>query len=213
MLVAVGLHERVGGNLRRFPTERVRNSANVNVDAAAAAASASSGRSSGASRRSTARQLGSSPTIGVPAARCGARRARERLMRLLATRSCPVEIQVSPQHTGPVGNTTSYPAASSTSTAARPTSGDRWLVKVSGHSTTVPRAAGPVPARPANHDVKVRSAKTGISRSGAIPPIRFATGIRAIRLTSRGALDANRDHSGSQPIDQCDAGRAHGRPA
>ena len=87
-------------------------------------------------------------------------------------------------------------------------------MKVSGHSTTLPRVtASSVVARPANQEVKVCSANSGISRCGAIPPNRFASGIRAIRLTSRGALDAKRDHKGSQPIDQCESGRAQGRPA
>ena len=68
-------------------------------------------------------------------------------------------------------------------------------------------------ARRSNHDVNVCSANAGTSRSGAMPPSRFASAVPAIRLTSRGAFDAIRDNCGSQPIDQCDSGRAHGRRA
>jgi hypothetical protein len=46
-----------------------------------------------------------------------------------------------------------------------------------------------------------------------MPPRRFANAVPATRLTSRGAFDATRDICGSQPIDQCDSGRAHGLPS
>jgi hypothetical protein len=86
-------------------------------------------------------------------------------------------------------------------------------VKESGHNRTFPRTPWAAWPRPANQEVKVCSAKAGISRSGVIPPSRFASGSRARRLTSRGAREANRDDTGSQPIDQCDRGRAQGRRA
>jgi hypothetical protein len=80
------------------------------------------------------------------------------------------------------------------------------LEKESGHSTTRPRGATPVSGgvRRPNQDVNGSSAKAGISRSGAIPPIRFTSGAqrdRLIRLTSRGASAASLDHIGSHPME------------
>ncbi|UQX09943.1 hypothetical protein [Candidatus Mycobacterium methanotrophicum] len=59
-----------------------------------------------------------------------------------AVLSWPVEIHVSPQHTVRRGTSTANPADSSTATAALPTSGSKLLTKVSGQSSTRPRAAG-----------------------------------------------------------------------
>jgi hypothetical protein len=83
-----------------------RNSAKVCVAAAADAERGLSGSSAGASCRKAAVQLGSSPTIGVPAARAGARVASERSSTFFARFSWPVEIQVSPQHTDLSGSAT-----------------------------------------------------------------------------------------------------------
>ena len=66
---------------------------------------------------------GSRPTTGVPAAIAGSRASRLRRSCRRAPSSWPVEIQVSPQHTGSLVIRTAYPAASSTRTAAWPTSG------------------------------------------------------------------------------------------
>ncbi len=88
-------------------------------------ARSSAGSSSGRSERSAVVQLGSSPTTSAPAASSGANRSRLRPATRRATPSWPVEIQVSPQQTRPDGIVTSKPADSSTSTAARPTSGVR----------------------------------------------------------------------------------------
>ena len=96
-------------------------------------------------------QLGSSPTTGVPAATYGSSRDSDRRSTRRATPSCPVEIQVRPQHTGFDGSSTSNPAASSTATAACPICGASRFVNVSGHSThppPLPRPAGGTPVEP-----------------------------------------------------------------
>jgi hypothetical protein len=79
--------------------------------------------SSGTSFRSADRQLGSSPTIGVPAANCGASTRNVRFITARATESCPVDTHVRPQHTEPAGSTGLKPAARSTRVAAMPTDG------------------------------------------------------------------------------------------
>ncbi len=77
------------------------------------------------------------------------------VMTLLATWSCPVEIQVNPQHTGRSGMVTRQPADSRTCTAACPIWGWKLLVKVSGHSSTLPRSPVPLGVWPANHCCRV----------------------------------------------------------
>ena len=68
-------------------------------------------------------------------------------------------------------------------------------MKLSGHSTIAPLVADRAGAwRRANHDVNVSSANAGTSRSGAIPPRRFASDVPAMRFTSRGAFDAIREN-------------------
>ncbi len=69
-------------------------------------ASWSAGSSSVASERKTAVQDGSSPTTGVPASIHGRSRSSVWVRTFLAISSWPVEIQVSPQQTGPSGTAT-----------------------------------------------------------------------------------------------------------
>lgn len=99
------------------------------------------------------------------------------------------------------------PAASRTRTAALPTSGDRWSVKVSGQTVTT-RSLGRVTALPPRrlpaHRLNVSPASTGIVRSGAMPASRFAraasgrTRASAFSTPANGA--ASHSHCGSRPI-------------
>src|ERR1051325_2197967 len=91
--------------------------------------------------------------------------------------------------------TTSQPADSSTSTAAIAVSGWKWLLKVSGHSTTRIADCGLRTADlflDRNHLTKVCVAKRGIERRVETPPNIFnaveTIGNRAATLTSRGTL-------------------------
>ena len=101
----------------------VSSSASVRVAALAREARGSSGSSSVISPRSTAVHEGSRPTTGTPSLSAGPRALRLRRSCRRAPSSWPVEIQVRPQHIGSAVICTAYPAASSTRTAARPTSG------------------------------------------------------------------------------------------
>ncbi|PSK58277.1 hypothetical protein B0E38_01502 [Streptomyces sp. 111WW2] len=190
----------------------------VTVCSASRSTSWSPGNSSFASARNTAVQLGSSATTRPPDLTCPARARTVRVRTLSAVPSCPVETQVSPQHSGSCGNSTRQPACSRTRTAARPMCGWKWLVKVSGHSSTDPRRPSPSGSCSANHRSKVSSANSGTSRS-ATPATSTAafdssgawvsaltTGASRVRPTTCAS-------AGSQPIDQSERGRRHGRPS
>ncbi|KUN69159.1 hypothetical protein AQJ46_21750 [Streptomyces canus] len=109
-------------------------------------------------------QLGSSPTTRPPARTCSASLRTVRPKTRSAVPSCPVEIQVSPQHSGSSGSTTRQPACSMSVTAASPMCGWKWLVKVSGQSRTLPRAPSPYGSCRANHCCSVSPANSGTSR-------------------------------------------------
>ena len=79
-----------------------------------------------------------------------------------------MEIQVRAQQRSRAGIDTRRPADSSTSTAATPTSGEKWLVKVSTNRVT----GDPAPAAgdlEANQSRKVRGAKRGSARRRSTP--------------------------------------------
>ena len=67
-------------------------------------------------------------------------------------------------------------------------------------------------SRRANHNVNILLGERGTS-GWRYPAERFASAVPAILFTNRGAFEAIRDSCGSQPIDQCDSGRAHVLPA
>lgn len=126
--------------------------------------------------------------------------------RIRATPSWPVEIQVSPQHTGRCGVVTPQPARSSTCTAAIPTSGWKWLVNVSGHSSTVPRAPAPgAGVWPASQRCSDCGANRGTSRSSR-PAMRVPSRRSGRTLVAALTAGASRSRSisiaavGSQPV-------------
>jgi hypothetical protein len=191
------------GACRSSSSEKVRNRS------ARRLTSSSSGISSGASARKTAEQDGSRPTMCVPAASQG-RSVRSVLRNTrCAMSSWPVEIQVRPQHTGRVGTVTRNPASSSTRTAERATDGWKYVLNVSGHSTTVRGSAGSGSVHPCcavrrrHHRRNDSSANSGAWRSGATPasrlPSRASPGARSRVLTAAGATREARAHTGSQP--------------
>ena len=153
-----------------------------------------------------AAQDGSSTRIGSSPTSSGAASVRRSSAR--ARSSWPVVIAVRPQQTGVRGTTASKPAAASTRSAAWPTSGARWLVKVSGQTMTRP---GGVPATAAGIDdaavaTNVRAAIRGIRRFPAIP----ATSPKARRVGAKpmtafatrgpaGTRRTSRSHDGSRP--------------
>ena len=188
---------RSGGS---HPGVAVSSSANVRVAACTWRARGSSGSSSVRSPRSTAVHEGSSPTIGMPVFSAPSRARRLRRSWRRAPSSWPVEIQVSPQHTGWPVIPTAYPAASSTRTAAWPTSGVKWSVNVSTHSRTGDPARG---GRRANQSRKVRAAKRGSGRRASTPASHLAGPARASWLSaafaSPGAREASAAQRGSQP--------------
>src|SRR5262249_3321882 len=92
-------------------------------------------------------------------------------------------------------------AASSSSTAATPTSGSKWFVNVSGQNS-----ARRLPARgrrAANHDWKVCGANAGSRRSCDTPAAAFATraspGVWVRKPATPGARDASRAHWSISP--------------
>jgi hypothetical protein len=93
--------------------------------------------------------------------------------------------------------TTWNPAASITSTAARAVCGWKWLLNVSGQSTTRGRPTFRE-ARRRNHDTNVSRANDGVVRRVEIPPSAWktlpTTGAWVIRFTTPGASDASRAH-------------------
>ena len=180
------------------------------VAALSRSTSRSLGKRSFASARNTAVQLGSSPTTGVPAEVYGASAVAVRCRIFLAMPSWPVEIQVRPQHSSCSGMRTVNPAASSTSTAATPIAGERWLLKVSGQSRTSPREPSPRGRSPRwsrrlNQVVKRIRPKSGIGPvlvdpAGGLDQ-RVDPGRVRSRLTTPGAIAASRAQTGSQPIE------------
>ena len=118
-----------------------------------------------------------------------------------------MEIQVSPQHTGPSGTRTSNPASSSTWTAAMPTSGENASVNVSTHSTTGRRPGVPGGSAGRSRDANQRrndaGANVGSSRRRSTPATAFATrdapGARSAAFATAGIRDASRAHRGSHP--------------
>ncbi len=87
---------------------------------------------------------------------------------------------------------TSYPAASSTSAAALAVLGWKWLLKVSGQSSTffVPERA----RRFLNCSTNVVFANRGIFLSRATPPSVFKIGSDMIAFAMSGAISAMRAH-------------------
>ena len=69
--------------------------------------------------------------MGTPRRAYGSSRARFVSAQPRARPSCPFEIAGRPQHASPGATVTAYPSASSTRTAARPTSGWKYSVNVS----------------------------------------------------------------------------------
>ena len=116
-------------------------------------------------------QLGSSPTTLTPRRRYGARASTVRRSTRRAVASCPVEIQVRPQHSGCSGTITRQPAASRTSTAALPIPGVRWLVNVSGHSTISPRS----PDDPGSC-LPIQACRVCGAKSGIVSVLIYASG-------------------------------------
>jgi len=137
-------------------------------------------------------QLGSSPTTRPPDRTCSASLATVQASTRLPVASWPVEIQVSPQHSGPPGICTRQPAASSTSTAACPTCGCRWLLKVSGQSMIVPPPRDRTGALCARHTATasaaastVRGTTTPIGTCRKFDPsVEYAARLPASNLTS-----------------------------
>ena len=122
------------------------SSARVVTRRASAAARGSSGSSSGRSgpeHRGAGRLQHHDRLVARQPGAASVRRSTRR-----AVSSWPVVIQVSAAADRLRGTTTSKPAAASTRTAACATSGARWLLKVSGHSTTRPRSRGRPHRRP-----------------------------------------------------------------
>ena len=152
---------------------------------------------------------GSSPTTGTPAASHGSIVRRLRRSTRRAAPTWPVVVQVSPQQTVRGGSSTAYPRVSSTATASAATAGSKWLVKVSGQSSSAGARGAPERRRSRAPDapnaafaafgaarVNGRRAIGGIARSGAIPPSRFATAPSGPRAA---AFSASTTRAGSRP--------------
>ena len=98
---------------------------------------------------------------------------------------------------------TRQPAASSASTQATPTSVCRWLLNVSGNSTTGRPSGFVVPPRCLNQACNVIGANVGSGRCGSTPPAYFAScrspGVWVAKFASSGTSDASRAHLSMKP--------------
>ncbi len=175
----------------------------MNVLAESRLASSSIGKRFIISSRKTATQLGSRPTTGVLDSISGRNTSRISRSSSLALSSIPKSYKGRPQQSDFGGITTWNPAASITSTAACAVCGWKWLLNVSGQSTTrgIPTFRG---SRLRNHETNVSGANDGVVRRVEIPPSAWktlpTTGACVIRFTTPGASEASRAHQYTRPI-------------
>ena len=96
----------------------------------------------------------------------------------------------------PSGMITRQPGASIASTQATPTWVCRWLLKVSGNSTTGRPAGFRLPPRWRNHCCSVIGANEGSGRRGSTPAANLASrdrpGVCRQKLATSGIRDASR---------------------
>ncbi|CNF10460.1 Uncharacterised protein [Mycobacterium tuberculosis] len=91
--------------------------------------------------------------------------------------------------------TTFQPAASIASTHATPTSVWKWLLNVSGNSTTGRPCGLAVPPRSRNHRCSVIGAKRGSGRLRSMPAASFASRARPGVCVAKFAISGIRDAS------------------